>query len=373
MSSEVPKNQEVKATVRPSKVIAPRELLGFCEGVRRSKNVYRDAVENLEDGQDLYSVGEPAHNDRLNDWFKARDVKFVKHVSEIPTDDGRKKKVLFGPHGSTEEDMSIAIENGFEVTDTVCPLVTKPLKEIKNHTQNGGTVFYNGHIEGNGEMHPETRAALAAGGENIFLVISNKDDFTDEQLREVPAPVISIGEMFSAEVILGLPDPSKIAFISQTTHNADEVKEIGEGLKFNLPELILPKVTDVCYATRNRQNVLSKMIDMGAEKVVVVTSGHSSNGRNLGKKSEEKGASVQLVNGAGEIDHALFDGYDGLVAVTGAASTEDDAIIEVIDSFVERGSEGPELIDLYDDSGEVISESRITFPPPRTIKPKKSA
>ena len=113
MSIELEQHHEDKSQVRPSKVMRPKELLGFCEGVRRSKKAYEDARDSLEEGQDLYSVGEPAHNDRLNNRFREQDIKFVKHVSEIPND-GKKKKVMFGPHGSTEGDIAIAEENGFE-------------------------------------------------------------------------------------------------------------------------------------------------------------------------------------------------------------------------------------------------------------------
>src|ERR671925_305138 len=51
---------------------------------------------------------------------------------------------------------------------------------------------------------------------------------------------------------LSLPDPNRVAYITQTTLSLDETKDIIAALKQKFPNIKGPAAQDICYATENR-------------------------------------------------------------------------------------------------------------------------
>ena len=48
-------------------------------------------------------------------------------------------------------------------------------------------------------------------------------------------------------------DPSRVAYLSQTTLSVDETNEAVDALRRRFPLLQGPPTSDICYATQNRQ------------------------------------------------------------------------------------------------------------------------
>lgn len=321
---------------------------GFCAGVERSVDAYRDFV-NKHQGNAVYSVGKPAHNSHVNQEFVDMGVNFVEDIDQVPQD----AHVIFGPHGHTDEDESKASLESFKQSEllnsqsvgrsfifTECPLVTKVKKEIKDYAREGYTIIYYGQLDKNGYPHPETRAAMSSG--DVILVTS-------------------VGQALSEETQKLIVDFKKVAFASQTTHNADETIEMAKLLKLKYPNLKTPKTEDICFATRNRQQVVR---EIDAQAIVVIgDSRTSSNTRSLIEAAKQRGKEVRAVNDASELIEADFIGIDS-VGIEASASAPKEIIDQVLEFFSSRGSIIEEFR-IKDERGKIVDESRTHFELPR--------
>ena len=131
-------------------------------------------------------------------------------------------------------------------------------------------------------------------------------------------------------------DPEKVAWLSQTTLSVDETLETVRRLRERFPALQDPPSDDICYATQNRQLAV-KEIAVGADLVIVVGSGNSSNSVRLVEVALEAGAKTSYrVDDASEIDEAWLDGVR-TVSVTSGASVPEDLVDGVLEFLAERG------------------------------------
>src|SRR5256885_15290511 len=74
---------------------------------------------------------------------------------------------------------------------------------------------------------------------------------------------------------LHVPDPERVAYLTQTTLSLDEAKDIIEALKRKFPKIQGPHAQDICYATENRQ-IAVKNVAPQADLLLVVGSENSS-------------------------------------------------------------------------------------------------
>jgi 4-hydroxy-3-methylbut-2-enyl diphosphate reductase len=297
---------------------------GLCAGVERSLSAYDLAIAQNPD-EIIYSVGQPAHNTHINRRYEEKGVVFVNKVSDVP-DNGI---ALFGPHGTEKSEEKIAKDKRLKVMDTTCPLVVKVEKEIEGYTKDGVVTIYWGDRD-----HQEAKAAVSAG--DVILVESAE-------------------EALSKEVFEKTKDKNGVAFASQTTFNADEAIEIEKKLKEIYPDLIVPRVPDRCYATRNRQAAVKMMIESGATAIVIVGSPQSSNSRRLYEIAVENGAKAVFVDSSEEVDAEVFSNEEAIGFESGA-SVEEEKFQEVVKKFEERFSLKPKDV-MYAD------ESKIKFAP----------
>ena len=79
--------------------------------------------------------------------------------------------------------------------------------------------------------------------------------------------------------VLEVPNPEKVAYITQTTLSVDEADHIIRRLKARFPHRRAAQ-KDICYATQNRQDAI-KMFLPTADVVLVLGSHNSSNSNRL--------------------------------------------------------------------------------------------
>jgi 4-hydroxy-3-methylbut-2-enyl diphosphate reductase len=150
-----------------------------------------------------------------------------------------------------------------------------------------------------------------------------------------------------ADVEVG--DPSKVAWLSQTTLSVDETMETVDAIRARFPLLLDPPSDDICYATQNRQ-VSVKQIAAEADLVIVVGSSNSSNSVRLVEVALDAGArTAHRVDNAGEIDPAWLDDV-AVVGVTSGASVPDELVQGVLAMLVENGYPAAEEIRTADES-----------------------
>jgi len=133
---------------------------------------------------------------------------------------------------------------------------------------------------------------------------------------------------------LSVPDPDKVAYLTQTTLSVDDANKIITRLKERFPSIAGPPKADICYATQNRQEAV-KLLVHEADVVLVLGSRNSSNSNRLAELADEHGTPAYLIDSAGEIDPAWFRG-DETVLVTAGASAPEEVVAECVGYLREK-------------------------------------
>jgi 4-hydroxy-3-methylbut-2-enyl diphosphate reductase len=297
---------DVEAGQPPAGPPARRVLLaaprGYCAGVDR-------AVVTVERALDLYGAPvyvrkQIVHNRHVVETLERRGAVFVDETDQVPEG----AIVVFSAHGVAPEVHDQAAARGLRTIDATCPLVTKVHLEARRFADEGVQILLIGH-----DGHEEVVGTSGEAPDHITLVDG----------PEVAATV-------------EVPDPQRVAWLSQTTLSVDETSQTVEALRSRFPALIDPPSDDICYATQNRQESV-KAIAARSELVVVVGSRNSSNSVRLVEVALSAGAdSAYLVDEAGEIDDAWLVGVT-TVGVTSGASVPEILVRGVLEHLAERG------------------------------------
>ncbi len=255
-------------------------------------------------GAPLYVRKQIVHNRHVVEDLERRGAIFVDELDAVPEG----STVVFSAHGVSPAVHAEAKDRSLKTIDATCPLVTKVHQEAKRFAREGLEIMLIGHAG-----HEEVEGTTGEAPENITLVQSPAD---------VEAVAVS--------------DPSKVAWLSQTTLSVDETLETVDRLREKFPLLISPPSDDICYATSNRQAAV-KQIAAHSDLVIVVGSANSSNSVRLVEVALEAGArAAYRVDNAGEIDEAWLTGV-AAVGVTSGASVPDDLVAGVLDFLIDRG------------------------------------
>ncbi len=280
-------------------VAAPR---GYCAGVDRAVITVEKALDTY--GAPVYVRKQIVHNKHVVETLQARGAIFVEELEEVPPGE----TVVFSAHGVSPAVHAEAADRRLKTIDATCPLVTKVHHEARRFAREDREILLIGHAG-----HEEVEGTAGEAPEHITLVES-PEHVADVQVK----------------------DPSKVAWLSQTTLSVDETLATVAKLREKFPLLIDPPSDDICYATQNRQLAV-KQIAAHSDLVIVVGSANSSNSVRLVEVALEAGATASYrVDNAGEIDEAWLDGVSS-VGVTSGASVPDDLVRGVLDFLEERG------------------------------------
>lgn len=282
------------SSVKKIILLRPR---GFCAGVVRAIDVVK-IVLNLY-GAPVYVRKEIVHNRHVVDELRQAGAIFVEELSEVPAG----ARVIFSAHGVSPAVRDEAKQRNLQVIDATCPLVTKVHLEAVRFARQGYTIILIGHAG-----HDEVIGTLGEAPQSTMLVSSVED--VDK---------------------LQVKDPTKIAFLTQTTLSLDETRDIVERLKVRFPSIKGPKTQDICYATENRQLGVKAVVPL-TDVLLVVGSQNSSNSRRLVEVCQNEGVPAYLVDDNREVNSAWLDGIQ-TVAVTAGASAPENLVQELIQSL----------------------------------------
>ncbi len=278
---------------------APR---GYCAGVDRAVITVEKALDAY--GPPVYVRKQIVHNRHVVENLEQRGAIFVEELDEIPTG----STVVFSAHGVSPAVQLEAKERGLKTIDATCPLVTKVHHEARRFARDNLEILLIGHAG-----HEEVEGTTGEAPEHITLVQS-------------PADVEG----------LEIKDPTRVAWLSQTTLSVDETLETVGRLREKFPLLMDPPSDDICYATQNRQLAV-KQIAAHSELLIVVGSANSSNSVRLVEVALEAGAKASYrVDNYTEIDPAWLEGVQS-VGVTSGASVPEDLVEGVLDYLIGKG------------------------------------
>jgi 4-hydroxy-3-methylbut-2-en-1-yl diphosphate reductase len=284
---------------RAVRLAAPR---GYCAGVDRAVITVEKALDLY--GSPVYVRKQIVHNKHVVADLESRGAIFVEELDEVPEG----ATVVFSAHGVSPVVHEQAAERSLKTIDATCPLVTKVHHEAKRFASDDYDILLIGH-----EGHEEVEGTAGEAPGHIQLVQS-PDDVDSIVVR----------------------DPSKVAWLSQTTLSVDETMATVDAIRERFPSLLDPPSDDICYATQNRQLAV-KEISPEADLVIVVGSANSSNSVRLAEVALEAGAKAAYrVDDATEIQESWLEGVR-TVSVTSGASVPEDLVDGVLAFLSARG------------------------------------
>jgi 4-hydroxy-3-methylbut-2-enyl diphosphate reductase len=287
---------------------------GFCAGVDRAIDIVDRALEIF--GAPIYVRHEVVHNKFVVDDLRARGAIFIDELDEIPDD----VIVVFSAHGVSQAVQNEAKRRQLKVFDATCPLVTKVHLEVTKYSGDGMDCVLIGHAG-----HPEVEGTMGqymSGvlGGTIYLVENEID-----------------------AMALEVKDPSKLAYVTQTTLSMDDTALVIDALRQKFPLIQGPRKDDICYATQNRQDAV-KQLAIETDLVLVVGSVASSNSNRLRELAERCGCRAYLIDGPQDIESNWLQQTQS-IGVTAGASAPEVLVQDVINRLVELGAKPPQELD----------------------------
>jgi len=266
---------------------------GFCAGVVRAIDVVDICLRKY--GPPVYVKHQIVHNPYVVNDLERRGAITVEDVDEIPED----SLVVFSAHGSPPEDFEKAKARNLKVIDAVCPLVTKVHNEAKKYRREGKKVVLVGH-----KGHQEVRGTM--GQVEMTLI----DDASYDELSAWDAD-------------------QEVAVLTQTTLSVGDTAQAIDAIREKFPDAVVRN--DICYATTNRQDAVTKMAG-SVDLVLVIGAENSSNCNRLREVAESLGVESYLINGPEEINPSWLEGKDK-VGITSGASTPEVLVESVIEKL----------------------------------------
>src|SRR5262249_13369606 len=162
------------------------------------------AIETLERalqllGASLYVYHEIVHNQYVVEQFRRKGAVFVEDLAQVPED----ATVLYSAHGVSPAVRRQAQQPRLRTLDATCPLVAKVHLEALHFARRNYTIVLIGHAG-----HDEVAGTLGEAPEHIRLV-------------ETEADVAR----------LKVEDPTRVAYLTQTTLSLDDTERLIAALR----------------------------------------------------------------------------------------------------------------------------------------------
>ena len=274
---------------------------GFCAGVVRAIDIVRIALEAF--GPPIYVRKEIVHNRFVVEELQGKGAIFVDSVDEVPNGE----RVIYSAHGVSPEVREASAARQLRVIDATCPLVTKV------------------HVEA---------VKFAKEGYSLILIGHHDHDEVIGTLGEAPVVTQVVGSPEQVKS-LTVPNPERVAYLTQTTLSLDETKDIIAALRQKFPKIKGPAAQDICYATENRQ-VAVKHVASDADLLLVVGSDNSSNSNRLVEVARNLGTSSHLIDSFQNIRPEWLESVNTIALTAGASAPE--CLVEEVVKFL--GSKG---------------------------------
>ncbi len=256
-------------------------------------------------GPPVYVRRQIVHNLHVVRDLERRGAIFVESEEDVP----RGALLVLSAHGVSPAVHERAAARRIRTVDAACPLVTRVHAAVRRYAGAGYTVVLVGH----------------AGHEEV-----------EGTLGEAPGSTVLVETVADAER-LEVPDPTRVAYATQTTLSVDETAEIVAVLRRRFPAIEGPEESDICYATTNRQRAV-KALAAQVDLLLVIGSENSSNSNRLVETARAAGVAAHLIEDEGAIDEDWLATAE-TVGLTAGASAPEELVRRVCDWFRARGVE----------------------------------
>jgi 4-hydroxy-3-methylbut-2-en-1-yl diphosphate reductase len=309
------------SAVRKGKKLLRIRPRGFCAGVVRAVDIVELAVEAY--GPPVYVHHEIVHNRYVVEQLRRRGAIFVESVEDVPIG----AVLIFSAHGVPPTVREEAYLRKLRVIDATCPLVTKVHLEALRFAREGRTIILIGHKD-----HQE--------------IVGTSGEAPDQTV---------VVDSVEAVNRLQVQDPTRLAYLTQTTLSLYDTHEIVTRLRERFPQIAGPASDDICYATQNRQEAVEQ-VAREVQLMLVVGSPNSSNSNRLVEVARRSGVQARLIDDASAISEEWFEGIES-VGLTAGASAPEVLVEQVSDRLAEYGYTDQSDLDL------IREDVRFTLPP----------
>jgi 4-hydroxy-3-methylbut-2-enyl diphosphate reductase len=288
----------VQSDAKTLLLLKPR---GFCAGVVRAIDIVRIALETF--GAPIYVRKEIVHNRYVVDELTAKGAIFVDSVEEVP----QGERVIYSAHGVAPEVRDASKVRNLRVIDATCPLVTKVHVEAVKFAREGYSLILIGHHDHDEVIGTLGEAPLAT------QVVDSPEDIEN----------------------VNVPDPDRVAYLTQTTLSLDETTHVIAALRKKFPNIKGPHAQDICYATENRQTAVKEVADE-CDLLLVVGSDNSSNSNRLVEVARNMATNSYLIENYRSIKPEWLR-HVKTVALTAGASAPEILVQEAVTYLQEQG------------------------------------
>jgi 4-hydroxy-3-methylbut-2-enyl diphosphate reductase len=303
-----------------NKRVVVADELGYCWGVRRALDIIQDAAEK---NGPIAPVGDIIHNPQVVERLLAKGVEGAPSVDEAVARGFERVAITahgMGPHLALE-----ASAANVELIDTTCPLVTKVQRLAQKLVRQGYFLVVYGD-----SYHPEVKSVLGWAATSKAIPAKKITDLPWNCKR---------GETGEGKVA----PPRKVAVVSQTTKNIDELMKFAAALQ----AMVVPEggefrlCNTICEPTSERQNALKRLVERDNVDLILAIGGRkSSNTARLAEVGNNMGVASHHIERPEEILPEWLEAAT-TVGVTAGASTPDDVIQSVVDRLAAHGFEPP--------------------------------
>lgn len=234
---------------------------GFCAGVRRALDMADLVLQSVS--PPVYCLNEIVHNNMVVRDLQARGVIFVQEVEDIPPG----AYVLFSAHGVSPDIRAMAEGRNLNIIDATCPFVGKVHREVQKFAEKGYTIILLGY-----RSHDEIVGVAGEAPQHVRIIENEQEAKTIE-----------------------VPDPHKVALITQTTLSVEETERTYSVLASRFPEIETAPGDCICYATTNRQKAVVELASR-CQLVLVLGSQRSSNTKRLAEVSMNHGCPSGIID-----------------------------------------------------------------------------
>ena len=314
------RDQASYAGAAPKRVVVAKEL-GYCWGVRRALEIVEAAAESAGP---IAPIGDVIHNPQVVERLRQRGVSGAASVDQAVQEGFRRVAITahgMGPHLAGE-----ASGAGVELIDTTCPLVTKVQRLAQKLVRQGYYLVVYGDA-----YHPEVRGVIGWAGTSKAVAAKKIADLPWNAPRGTTAEGV-------------VTPPRKVAVVSQTTKNVDELMAFAQALQ----AMVMPEggefrlCNTICEPTSERQNALKRLVEEDRVDLILAIGGRkSSNTARLAEVGQAMGVPSHHIERPEEIEATWLEGVS-VIGVTAGASTPDDVIESVVAELGERGYAPPE-------------------------------
>src|SRR5262245_61437992 len=297
---------------------------GFCAGVDRAIDIVELALQVCP--PPVYVRREIVHNRHVVEALRTKGAHFVDELDEVPDD----ATVIFSAHGVSPAVRHEAQRRGLRVIDATCPLVTKVHLEAIRYAREGYSIVLVGHAD-----HDEVVGTMGEAPDRMFLIAH------PEEVEK-----------------LQIPDPEKVAYLTQTTLSLDDTRACIEALRRRFPKIAGPAKDDICYATQNRQ-ASAKTVAGEVDVLLVIGAANSSNANRLVEVSTVMGTPSYLIKDKNDTRPQGVEGA-GQAGARAGASTPEFLVTEVVEAL--RREHGSSVREVH------VVEEDVRFGLPRELE-----